>query len=170
MSMLSTCIVDDEKDSIEALTKLISAVKKNEKNLSSRQRSTDKLHTLLANLKAVRPFMLSVPISEGLDFVDINEIVYLKAEGRGKLDLNIDLKANHLCCSISDNGVGRALPGKKIEKHKSLGTSITNKRIKLINLLYKFNISPEVIDLKDAKGNNSGTLVKFLLPREIVVD
>ncbi len=60
---------------------LISAVSKAESNLSGPQFSAKQLEMLMANFKAVQPFMLSVPTSDGLDFIDINHIVYLKAEG-----------------------------------------------------------------------------------------
>ena len=39
------------------------------------------IEVLMQNLKASRPFLLSVPTSEGLEFININDIINIRAEG-----------------------------------------------------------------------------------------
>ncbi len=60
---------------------LILAVKKAESNIRANKSSFDHLKALLDNYKAPRPFMLSVPTSDGLEFVNIDDIIDIKAEG-----------------------------------------------------------------------------------------
>ena len=60
---------------------LSDAVKKAEVRMQSENFQYSHLKILLNNLNAPRPFMLSVPTSDGLEFVNINDITDIKAEG-----------------------------------------------------------------------------------------
>lgn len=60
---------------------LIEAVKKTEEKIQSEKLQYSHLKILLNNLNAPRPFMLSVPTSDGLEFVNIDDITDIKAEG-----------------------------------------------------------------------------------------
>lgn len=79
----------------------------------------------------------------------------------GIININIHLRSeNCLVCEIIDDGVGRQhkiTPG-----HKSLGTSIVKKRLSLLSM----EGSDYIIytDLKDEKGNASGTKVELIIP------
>lgn len=69
----------------------------------------------------------------------------------------------HILCVVEDNGTGRQIkPSKEKKGHKSLGTKITEERLKAIN--QDASISVEFIDLKDEKNNPLGTQVKIILP------
>jgi two-component system LytT family response regulator len=60
---------------------LINAIKKTKERVQSDKFHFSHLKILLNNLNAPRPFMLSVPTSDGLEFVNIDDIVNIKAEG-----------------------------------------------------------------------------------------
>jgi hypothetical protein len=54
---------------------------------------------------------------------------------------------------------------KKYDKdHKSLATSITQERIKVLNRKLRHKITMEIIDLKDEQGEARGTRVVFGMP------
>lgn len=60
---------------------LIAAIRKAEARMHSPEFSYNQLKVLIDNIKAPRPYMLSVPTSDGVEIVNINDIVYLQAEG-----------------------------------------------------------------------------------------
>ena len=73
-----------------------------------------------------------------------------------------------IVCTIEDDGIGREkamqIKAQKKVKHESLGTNITNKRIQVINSLYKKNIQIEYTDLKDNANAAIGTKVEIFIP------
>jgi len=83
----------------------------------------------------------------------------------GQLGIIFSLEDENIICRIEDNGVGRAkakeINAEKNNTHKSMGTTITQDRIELINSIYKTNISVEYIDLFDDKQESKGTVVKI---------
>ena len=88
-----------------------------------------------------------------------------KMEKRGSILISIANEGDHIRCSLEDNGLGRNNSDSGTHaSHKSLGTTITEKRINLINTLYKIDISPRITDLTDKEGQASGTRVEFVLP------
>ncbi len=110
------------------------------------------------NLKI--PSLLFQPFAENAIWHGISP-----KNGFGKITVEIKLKGGFIQCCIQDNGVGRKKQSPVENKmHKSLGSSITTKRIELLNNLYKTHISPEISDLRDADGKPAGTSVKFSLP------
>lgn len=84
-------------------------------------------------------------------------------EGEKVLDISFSFQDKTLICSITDNGIGRekalAIKQKKISQFPSKGTSLTEKRLRLLNAAYKQNLNVETIDLKDEFGNAAGTKV-----------
>lgn len=91
-------------------------------------------------------------------------IFQLKVKGRVKIEiLREDM---FLKCVIEDNGVGRTRTGEsnRMEKHKSMGTSITQERLLVLNELNNSNLSERVIDLVDVKGESLGTRVEIYIP------
>lgn len=92
----------------------------------------------------------------------------VQKEGTGQLLISFAQKNNMLACIVDDDGIGREkameIKLSKQDKHKSLGLSITGKRI---NLLYKQSgevAEVQVFDKKDNAGNACGTKVVLLLP------
>ena len=84
----------------------------------------------------------------------------------GNVDVTIEKKGDSLVCSIQDDGIGRlASEQMKIEKsHKSAGSSITEKRLKMIAVKHNHQFNLKITDLKDENQNIIGTLVQFSIP------
>lgn len=60
---------------------LVKAIDKVKKSIVTGDNTYDQLKTLLQNIKAPRPFMFSVPTSDGVEFINIDELFFIKAEG-----------------------------------------------------------------------------------------
>lgn len=90
-------------------------------------------------------------------------------QGEKNLLIKFENNDENFLCIIEDDGVGREksfeINKNYREKHKSLGTKITNKRIEAINKLYNRNFSIDYIDLKDQNGAPSGTRVLLRIPK-----
>ena len=88
---------------------------------------------------------------------------------KGKINININLKDQVLICVIEDNGIGRKrsqeiLKEKNSEFHKSVGMSITQERLDIINQKNNSNLTMKIIDLENSKGESIGTRVELILP------
>ncbi|MFY9309075.1 MAG: tetratricopeptide repeat protein [Bacteroidia bacterium] len=87
-------------------------------------------------------------------------------EGKGTLDLKISCTDKSLIIEVKDDGIGREKAkefSKSSTTHKSMATSITQKRLELINQSNKHSIQLEVEDLKNADGEAAGTLVRIII-------
>ena len=110
------------------------------------------------------PSMLIQPFVENA----INHgLIYKESDGM----LNIDFQMNGpstLCCTITDNGIGRAEANKRkkdsIKSYKSRATSIVNDRLRTLNIIEETKISINIKDRLDEFGNVTGTIVKILNP------
>lgn len=89
-------------------------------------------------------------------------------EGNGLINVNLELLNNQIFCTIEDNGIGRKkakeIKENKNNTHKSLGSKITENRLKLINSLFGSQMKIQYIDLEDMNGNASGTRVEIVIP------
>lgn len=89
----------------------------------------------------------------------------------GNLTLNFNTTENELIVTIEDNGIGRAAAAEKNKNrgtHKSLGMKVTKDRLDLLNQKKSAQSSVTYTDLKDEKGNASGTKVEISMPLEYV--
>jgi sensor histidine kinase YesM len=87
--------------------------------------------------------------------------LYNKRDDEGILSLRIKEINERVLFEIEDNGVGRAAAASfkmNLPLHKSLGTMLTEERLKLINA--QSGVSSEIEDLKK-NGEASGTRVKI---------
>jgi len=86
----------------------------------------------------------------------------------GNIAVSFRSEKNTLILQIEDDGVGREKANELRQKfdkdHKSLATSITQERIKVINRKLRHKITMEIIDLKDEQGEARGTRVVFEMP------
>jgi LytS/YehU family sensor histidine kinase len=91
-----------------------------------------------------------------------------KENGKGTLYIQLELKDDHINCTVEDNGIGRAkameIKKMKNENHHSMGTNITESRLKLVNELYGKNMTVIYTDLLDANGEPAGTKVEISIP------
>ncbi|MBN8852358.1 MAG: hypothetical protein BGO55_01260 [Sphingobacteriales bacterium 50-39] len=87
----------------------------------------------------------------------------------GFIRIRIIQEGDKLAFVIEDNGIGREQSARyKTREHieyQSKGMSLTADRIRLINAVNKESISIEVIDLKNAQDEPSGTRVIVRFPR-----
>ncbi len=119
----------------------------------------EEIDTLLYRI----PTMLIQPFVE-------NSIVHglMHKESRGLVDIDLKLDENQIYCIIEDNGIGREkamkIKEEKSKSHNSLGTTITESRLTLVNSLYGSNMKVKYTDLKDSNDKPSGTRVEIIIP------
>lgn len=120
----------------------------------------EEIDTLLYKI----PTMLIQPYVE-------NSIVHglmYKENGKGKIRVDLALENEHIRCTIDDNGIGREkaleIKRKNNRDHQSLGTSITETRLKLISSIYGKRMNIQYTDKKDETGRPAGTRVVINIP------
>ncbi len=92
----------------------------------------------------------------------------LPLQEKGTLTIDIRRQGAMLQCSVEDNGIGRARAAERSAKeHTSMGTSITQSRLLVLNQLHNSQLSERTIDLKDANGDPLGTRVELFIPINI---
>ncbi|MBN1416956.1 MAG: tetratricopeptide repeat protein [Bacteroidales bacterium] len=88
--------------------------------------------------------------------------------GKGHIDIEFRLNNDLLFCSIEDDGIGRgnaALIKNEYQKnHHSLGTHITQDRMRLLRELYGKKLDIKYIDLTNRFNTPAGTRVEINLP------
>lgn len=136
------------------------------------------LYMEIENLRLNNKFDFQVDVDENIDGYDtkIPSLLFQPfvensiwhgispKQGKGEINISVRLSNKSLKCTIVDNGVGRSGQKPNNGNHKSLGSSITDKRIRLLNSLYSSNILPVITDLKDSEGQPTGTKIEFGLP------
>ncbi len=132
----------------------------------------------MENLRMEYPFTYRFEIKEGVnpESIEIPPMIlqpYIENAIRhglihkqmsGFIEIEVSLKENLLCISISDDGIGRKKSAEiqqmQIKNHISKGTQITADRIKLLNQENK----PVILsDITDDSGNVTGTKVVLTL-------
>jgi LytS/YehU family sensor histidine kinase len=119
----------------------------------------EEIDTLLYKM----PTMLIQPYVE-------NAIIHglINKDEKGLLKVDLLLEDNCIGCTIEDNGIGREaaqiIKKKKNGNHNSLGTTITESRLKLVNSLYGRNMKILYTDLKNDNGHPVGTRVEIHIP------
>jgi ligand-binding sensor domain-containing protein len=126
-------------------------------------RFNDKFTYTLNVSKDLNPHSIGVPPMIIQPFIE-NAIWHglLHKETTGQLAVSIERYGHGLQCIIEDNGIGREKAGelksKSVNKEKSYGMKITTDRLSMLNGESRIS-NVEIIDLKDAAGNPSGTKV-----------
>jgi len=91
-----------------------------------------------------------------------------KGEG-GKIVIELKRKGESISCTIEDNGIGRERSKEykknRVQQHKSMGMSITQERLDILNSSLKSNLNAEIIDLYE-DGKPAGTKVRLNIPLE----
>ena len=87
-------------------------------------------------------------------------------EGKGKIIVGFRQKGNNIEFTVEDDGVGRefAAKHKKTKHSQSMATLITRERLVVLGKKFKRKFNLEVIDLKGADGNATGTKVVITMP------
>lgn len=108
------------------------------------------------------PSMLIQPYVE-------NAIIHglLPMQGNGKILITLEKQNDTILCTIEDNGIGREkskeFKKNRVQQHKSMGMSITQERLDILNSSLNSNINAEIIDLFD-NGKAAGTKVLLIIP------
>lgn len=111
------------------------------------------------------PSMLIQPYVE-------NAIIHglLPRQGFGKISITLEKLNDTILCIIEDNGIGRENSNQfkknRVQQHKSMGMSITQERLDVLNAGLNSNISCEIIDLFE-NGSAAGTRVRLIIPLEV---
>jgi LytS/YehU family sensor histidine kinase len=91
-----------------------------------------------------------------------------KENGKGLLNVELQFQKDHILCTVEDNGIGRArameIKQQKNNNHQSMGTNITESRLKLVNELYGKQMNVIYTDLMDDIGEPAGTKVEINIP------
>ncbi len=87
---------------------------------------------------------------------------------KGNISISFKRQNHYVELVVEDNGIGREKAKELLlrfdKDHKSLATSITLERIKVLNRKHKRKITLEIIDLKGEYGEAKGTRVVFQVP------
>ncbi len=88
-------------------------------------------------------------------------------EGRGVITVRFSCVGNLLCCTVADNGIGRA---KAEELRKQAGSaigvalSVTRERLEIMSRQYGAQVQLVVVDLVDELGAPAGTRAEIFVP------
>ena len=119
--------------------------------------------------ESIEPESVIIPPMLAQPFIE-NAIEHgIKHKGsKGNIKVGFKLNKQSLIYVVEDDGIGREkaqeIQKKQNTDHKSLATSITQERIKVINKKSKHKITLEIIDLKNDEGKGTGTKVVFKVP------
>lgn len=80
-------------------------------------------------------------------------------EGTRRISIRFSAAGNGLRCTVRDNGVGRNGKSAKSDGHRSLGTELTNERLRLLTHRLQQRGSFTTHDLEDPEGGSAGTEV-----------
>jgi sensor histidine kinase YesM len=141
-----------------------------------------KLYLELEALRFKEKFQWNIEVDEEIDTLSYkiptmliqpyveNAITHglMNKEGKGHLTVTLEQKKDVILCTIEDDGIGRKkakeLQQEKNNNHVSLGTSITENRLRLVNEVYGQTMKVKYTDLEDEQGNASGTRVRINIP------
>lgn len=163
-------------DDFSNLLRLILENSRSKKIALASELSTIKIYIELENLRLQYPVKFDVNVEKNIDtsFIEIPPTMIQpfienaiwhglshKEAPNGQINLHVYLaEENELYFKITDNGIGRdaaALINSSTLNHKSIGISIINERLNIVNNDHKENIT--FSDLKDSFGNALGTEV-----------
>ena len=111
------------------------------------------------------PSMLIQPYVE-------NAIIHglLPKHGTGEISIILQKQNDTILCVIEDSGIGRESSKKfkknRVQQHKSMGMSITQERLDILNASLSSNINSEIIDQYE-NGEPTGTKVILVIPLEV---
>ena len=111
------------------------------------------------------PSMLIQPYVE-------NAIIHglLPKKAPGKISITLQRQGDTILCIIEDNGIGRKksqeFKKNRVQQHKSMGMSITQERLDVLNSSLNSNLYVEITDIYE-NGHTAGTKVQLVIPIEI---
>jgi ligand-binding sensor domain-containing protein len=89
-------------------------------------------------------------------------------DAHGLLKIHFFIKDHFIYATIEDTGIGRKkateIKNQSRKNHASLGMKITNDRLRILSHIQQLEYTVNFIDLYDAKGSATGTLVEIKWP------
>lgn len=90
--------------------------------------------------------------------------------GHCLISITLQKQNDTILCCIEDNGIGRENSKKfkinRVQQHKSMGMSITQERLDILNASLSSNINCEIIDMYE-NAEPAGTKVRLVIPLEV---
>ena len=132
-------------------------------------RYQDKFEYTIEVEKAINPESVHIPPMLAQPFIEnAIEHGFKQKATKGNIHVRLKLIEHKLIYEVEDDGIGREKAQEILQKqnkdHKSLATTITQERIKVLNKKQKHKLKLEIIDLKNEKGEATGTMVVFKIP------
>ena len=172
--------IDQSFNYLSKFSSLIRKILNNSRNeyISLEQEiSTLQLYIELEQIRFKHPFEFILIIDEQLDMeIDIptmliqpyieNSIWHglMPKETKGCLELTLKKVESTIQIRIKDNGVGRETGDMRKKHHISKGMSLTEQRIQTLENTSNKKFVTTIVDLKDEKGNPTGTEVNLIIP------
>lgn len=133
-------------------------------------RFTDKFEYKIIVDKNIDPNYDRIPSMLIQPYVE-NAIIHglLPKQGQGKISIHLQKQDNTILCTIEDNGIGRErskeFKKNRVQQHKSMGMSITQERLDILNSSLNQNLNAQIFDLFE-NGEPAGTKVQIMIPLE----
>ncbi|MCW3104910.1 MAG: hypothetical protein JWO09_3350 [Bacteroidetes bacterium] len=133
-------------------------------------RFTDKFEYEIIVDKDIDPNYDRIPSMLIQPYVE-NAIIHglLPKQGHGKISIHLQKQTDCILCTIEDNGIGRERSNEfkknRVQQHKSVGMSITQERLDILNSSLNQNLNAQILDLFE-NGQPAGTKVQIMIPLE----
>lgn len=133
-------------------------------------RFTDKFEYKIIVDKNIDPNYDRIPSMLIQPYVE-NAIIHglLPKQSHGRISIHLQRQGNNILCTIEDNGIGRErskeFKKNRVQQHKSMGMSITQERLDILNSSLNQNLNAQIFDLYE-NGEPSGTKVQIMIPLE----
>lgn len=132
-------------------------------------RFKDKFEFSIEVDEKINPESINIPPMLAQPFIE-NAIEHgiKHKETKGHIYIRFYQKNSQVVCEVEDDGVGREKAREILyghdKDHRSLATSITMERIRVLNKKLRNKINLFILDLTDERNNPSGTLVRINIP------
>ncbi|WP_109098203.1 tetratricopeptide repeat protein [Aquimarina sp. AU58] len=163
-SKLLRIILENSRDKIVLLSQELTAIKSYLalQNLENKtyQYTVFVENTIDVSVFKIPPMLIQPFVENAIEHAFVNQ-----KENR-IIDVHLSYSNKNLICTITDNGIGvDSQKENKKDNKKSLSTTITSERLKILSKDFKMKSSVTVEDRK--KYNEQGTLVTLIIPYKI---
>ena len=163
-SKLLRIILENSRDKLVLLSKEITAI---ENYLSLHNLEDNQFRFSIHVADQIDPTAIKIPPMLIQPFVEnAIEHAFNGQSGENIIDISLRLDQGQLICTISDNGIGiDSYEGSRSNTKKSLATTITSERLKILSKDLKMKGEISITDR--SKFNEKGTLVTLTIPYKL---
>lgn len=163
-SRLLRIILENSRDKLVLLSREITAV---ENYLSLHNLEDYKFHFSIQVDEKIVPNEIEIPPMLIQPFVEnAIEHAFNGQSGESKIDISLKYEGEQLICTISDNGIGiDSQQGSQSKNKKSLSTTITSERLKILSKDFKMKGDIKIEDR--SKYQEKGTIVTLTIPYKL---